>query len=79
MFKCLRMGKDLFNNYKLIKHRYETRNNEHLLRIPRVRREAGRKLSHFVGASVFNQLPLQTRKEESFMKFKNMLNNIYFN
>jgi len=68
---------DVFNCLEFISHRYETR-NEYLLRIPKVNREAGRKLSHFFGALVFNQLPLQARKEESFVIFKNKLRNIYF-
>jgi len=44
--------------------------------LTKVNREAGRKLSYFVGALVFNQLPLQTRKEESFVIFKNKLRNM---
>ena len=76
VFNCLGRG-HVIEKYEFISHRYETR-NQYLLRIPKVNREAGRKLSHFVGALVFNQLPLQARKEQSFVKFKNILNNIHF-
>lgn len=56
--------------YEFIEHRINTRGNKSLLRVPRVRTEAGRKTTGYQGTLLFNKLDLPLRNEKSFIIFK---------
>ena len=64
--------------YDMINHTINTRGNNCKFRLPKIRSESGRKLSHYQGALIFNSLPENIRKENSFILFKNLVNNYDF-
>ena len=60
-----------FNEYfSKNSHEKNTRGNNSLLKIPKVRTEVGRKTFAFQGARRFNQLDASARNETSILKFK---------
>ena len=71
MRKCL--IKDIcehFQNYfTLIEHKKETRNNNCTLRLPSIKKEYARKSFLYMGAKVYNELPLDIRQTETFKEF----------
>ena len=61
---------DVFNNYFHLKNtRVATRNNGSMVDIPRIRLEVARASFYYQGASIFNKLPIELRKEKSHSKF----------
>ena len=65
-----------FSDYfKLQKHRISTRNNNVMIKLPKVNLEVIRQSFHYQGAKKYNELPLVIRKEENFSKFKELLKN----
>ena len=64
--------------YNMINHTINTRGNNCKFRLPKIWSEAGRKLSYYQGALIFNSLPENIRKENSFILFKNLVNNYDF-
>jgi hypothetical protein len=63
-----------FQNYfSVIDHTIATRNNKHLLRLPKVKTEYARKSFYFCGAKEYNKLPLNLRIEDSSAKFRVLL------
>ena len=73
--KLVRMclNKDIcehFQNYfTLIEHKKETRNNKCTLRLPSIKKEYARKSFLYMGAKVYNELPLDIRQTETFKEF----------
>ena len=69
--KCL--VKDIcvhFQNYfTLIEHEKETRNNNCTLRLPRIKKEYARKSFLYMGAKVYNELPLEVRRTETHKEY----------
>ena len=65
------------NYYELLQHRLGTRLNNALLRLPKVRTEYGKRSVLFTGAKVYNELPIETRKINDFMKFKLSVKRFY--
>ena len=66
-----------FNGYFQINvHEINTRNRNHLLKLPKTKLEFGKKSFMFQGAKIYNELPLKIRS--SNMNFKTMLKD-YFN
>ena len=57
------------------KKEYEakTRNNQCLLKLPRIKTEYARKSFRFMGAKIYNELPIEIRKAESFSDYSNLL------
>ena len=65
---------DAFNEYfEVSDHSKATRNNKSLLILPRVRLEFERKSFYFFGAKIYNELPLDIRREINYIKFKQSL------
>ena len=65
---------DSFKTYfTLENHARETRNNEYLLKLPTIRTEYARKSFYFMGAKLYNDLPLELRKIESYRDFENSI------
>ena len=59
-----------FQNYfTLIEHEKETRNNNCTLRLPSIKQEYTRKSFLYMGAKVYNELPLDIRQTEIYKEF----------
>ena len=73
--RCLEnMNCDIFNHYlKLNEHNRDTRNGDILLLLPKVKLEFKRKGFYFYGAELYNELPRELRKQETFLGFKTLL------
>ncbi|XP_057294693.1 uncharacterized protein LOC130623235 [Hydractinia symbiolongicarpus] len=75
VFKSIHSLEPIQNvQYEFIEHRINTRGNKSLLRVPRVRTEAGRKTTCYQGTLLFNKLDLPLRNEKSFIIFKRNIN-----
>ena len=57
---------------------YHLYRNRSSLRFPAIRSKAGRKLSYYQGAIVFNSLNDELRKESSYILFKRKIKNYDF-
>ena len=57
------------NCFTLIEHKKETRNNNCTLRLPSIKKEYARKSFLYMGAKVYNELPLDIRQTETFKEF----------
>ena len=67
-----------FHDYfHLLSHEKHTRNNMNTLTLPKVRTEFGRKGFFFMGAKVYNELPLSIRMEKDFDKFSNLVKSFF--
>ena len=73
--KCLVKDiSSLFHDYfTIINHEKRTRNNDCLLRLPKIRTEYARKSFFFMGAKVYNDLPAEIRKTENQQNFIELL------
>ena len=73
--KCL--DKDTceqFQNYfTLREHEKQTRGNKSTLELPKIKTEYARKSFMFMGAKVYNELPMELRKIESYNEFEKHL------
>ena len=49
-----------------------------LLRLPQIKSEAGRKMSYYQGAYIFNSLSAKIREEKSLVLFRNLVNEFEF-
>ena len=78
---CLQVKKCLDKNtcspfktyFQVNEHSMNTRNRNLLLKLPKVKLEFGKCSFKFMGAKLYNQLPISTREEISFSKFKSKL------
>ena len=72
--KCLDSSTcENFNNYfDLFKHNIRTRNNGYQLKLPKVKLIIGKKAFRFLGAKIYNELPLEIRKTRDFEEFSNL-------
>ena len=83
---CLIVRKCLDNNvcynfleyFKTVNHDRTTRNNHHMIQIPKVRLKMAKNGFFYMGALIYNKLPLPVRKEHSFVKFKDFFEKTYF-
>ena len=67
-----------FENYfKLQQHSIGTRNNNVSIKLPKVRTEYGKRSVKFIGAQVYNSLPLNIRKSENLGEFKRGVKNFF--
>ena len=64
--------------YKLRATGVNTRNNESMLVIPTVKLDYARKSIKFMGAKIFNELPLHVRKKCLDDNFKNIIRTFSF-
>ena len=66
---------DAFQGYFNINdHTVRTRNHQSLLKIPKIKTEFARKSFRFMGATIYNELPIQVRRIESFIAYEQSLN-----
>ena len=69
---------DAMKDYLVINaHGKNTRNVQHLVKIPQVKTEFGRKGFYYLAGKEFNNLPLIARKIESRLLFKRFLENYF--
>ena len=75
VFKALNgLSCEPFNDYfQIMRHQQNTRNNDHCLRLPKVKLEVARKGFYFQGAMAFNKLPLHVHQMSSIVHFKSAL------
>ena len=65
---------DAMNDYFVIKaHGKNTRNDQHVVKLPQVKTEFGRKGFYYLAGKEFNDLPLTSRKTESRLLFRQFL------
>ena len=78
--KCMenKLCNDFNEYFKVANHSKNTRNNKSLLVLPQVKLEFERKAFYFFGAKIYNELPLDIRKEKSYNIFKQRLMQNYF-
>ena len=63
-----------FNNYfKLIEHKYETRNNSKSIKLPHVKLELAKQGFYFSGGVLYNSLPIEIRDTDGYGKFKELV------
>ena len=79
--KCLdgNVCSTLQKYFTVINHNKETRNNAYLLRLPAVKTEYARRSFFFMGAKVYNELPIEVRKAENFHTFEKLLHDYFDN
>ena len=65
--------------FELSNHKHLTRNNRNILKLPKIRLEYARGSCYYMGAKLYNNLPLEIRKIENFTQFTMHLKNYYFN
>ena len=77
--KCL--NNDICENFQgyfeLEQHKTRTRNSECVIRLPGIKTEYARKSFHFMGVKLYNELPIDLRKTESFKQYEGLLK-MYF-
>ena len=67
---------DAMKDYFVINaHGKNTRNDQHLVKLPQVKTEFGRKGFYYLAGKEFNDLPLSARKIESRLLFRRFLEN----
>ena len=72
MKSCLcKESNEEFNNYfKLIEHKYETRNNSKSIKLPHVKLELAMQGFYFSGGVLYDSLPIEIRDTDGYGKFK---------
>ena len=69
-----------FNEYFTInEHTRNTRNAGYLLKVPKVKLELGKQSFAYAGTILYNELPLESRKIDSYSKFNIEVKNILTN
>ena len=64
--------------FKKISHSKSTRNNGNLLALPKIRLEYARGSFYYMGEKLFNELPLEIRKQVDSSKFKELFRFYYY-
>ena len=68
----------VFDDYfAKIEHRQNTRNSKYLLRLPNLRTEFAKISTQCMAAKMYNDLPLEIRKESSFSLSSDKLNTLF--
>ena len=75
MRKCLEndICKNFQEYFELQQYKTQTRNSECLIRLPGIKTEYARKSYHFMGAKLYNELPIDLRRNESFKQYEKQL------
>ena len=55
------------NYFEVNQHAMRTRNQNLMIKLPTIKLELGRQTSLYTGAKVFNDLPINLRKEKDFL------------
>jgi len=73
-----RLCANFHDYFTLLQHTKNTRGNNSLLKLPRVKLEFERKGFYFFGAKVYNELPNEIRQLSEFESFKKSLKDQFF-
>ena len=65
--------------FEYVSHEYSTRNNNKLLRLPKINLESSKKLFFYNGAKVYNTLPNHIRAVENKHEFLKILEKLLWN
>ena len=69
----------VFNNqFDVMNHERNTRNNNFILRFPTVKLDCMEQGFYFGDAKLFNSLPLELRLEHDFVKFRSQFHSFRF-
>ena len=63
----------LHGYFEVLDHKVETRNDLCLLKLPKIRNEYAGKSLHLMVAKIYNELPSEIRKAETFNGFVKLL------
>ena len=80
LVKCLgrKIQNPIFEEYfTLISHEKGTRNNNYLLRLPRVKLEIAKQSFYYGGAKLYNTLPLDLRSVQTVVQFRKGLKGFF--
>ena len=66
---CQETCENLHDYFEISNHRFNTRNNGCLLKIPNVKLETTTKSFHFMGAKIYNELPIKIRAATQILTF----------
>ena len=69
--------RNLEGYFKIQQHDKLTRNKGYLVCLPKFKLELGKQSFKYSGAKLFNDLPLEIRKEESILKFEKNLKQLF--
>ena len=76
---CLDGKKDVFINYfDTIQHVKQTRNNNYMLRFPKIKLESTKNSFYFYSVFIYNKLPKEIRSASDFKVFNTILNSFNF-
>ena len=70
---CKESNEEFNNDFKLIKHKYETRNNSKSMKLPHVKLELAKQGFYFSGGVLHNSLPIEIRDTDGYGKFKELV------
>ena len=70
---CKESNEEFNNDFKLIKHKYETRNNSKSMKLPHVKLELAKQGFYFSGGVLHNNLPIEIRDTDGYGKFKELV------
>ena len=70
---CKESKEDLNNYFKLIEHKYETRNKSKSIKLPPVKLELAEQGFYFSGGVLYNSLPIEIRDTVGYEKFKELV------
>ena len=70
---CKESNEEFNNDFKLIKHKYETRNNSKSMKLPHVKLELAKQGFYFSGGVLYNNLPIEIRDTDGYGKFKELV------
>ena len=71
VYKCIQKEScyNLHNYFQILSHEKFTRNNAYIVQLPKVKLETAKSGFYFMGAKLYNSLPLDIRKSNSFYEF----------
>ena len=65
---------DTFQGYfEINDHKMRTRNNQYLVKLPKIKTVYAQKSFRFMGAKIYNELPINLHKTESFNAYEQHL------
>ena len=79
--KCLlnHHANEIFDSYfRAVDHSMNTRNNNKLVKLPRVKLETARSGFYYMGARLYNTLPIEIRSIKTFSSFKKQVKKFNF-
>ena len=70
---CKESNEEFSNYFKVIEHKYETRNNLTSIKLPHVKLELAKQGFSFSGGVLYNTLPVEIRDTKGYGNFKELV------